>query len=283
MKLFGRQITLFRPRSIKIRKVVQIFFFMLIGFISINHTLAESGKGIAFLSDASLHALCPFGGVVTIYQYATVGTFVQKIHESSFALMAIGFVLVLLFGPVFCGWVCPLGSAQEFFSSIGRRVFKRRFNRIVPAKLDRVLRYTRYIVLAWVVYMTAASGTLVFSNIDPYFALFNLWSSELAIGGVIVLTITLALSLVMERPWCKYACPYGALLGISNLFRVFKIQRKESTCIACGACSQRCPMNILVDAQKVVRDHQCISCLECTSEAVCPVADTVTYSAGGAK
>ena len=45
MKLFGRQITLFRPRSIKIRKVVQIFFFVLIGFISINHTLAESGKG----------------------------------------------------------------------------------------------------------------------------------------------------------------------------------------------------------------------------------------------
>ena len=283
MKLFGRQITLFRPRSIKIRKVVQIFFFVLIGFISINHTLAESGKGIAFLSDASLHALCPFGGVVTIYQYAAVGTFVQKIHESSFALMVIGFVLALLFGPVFCGWVCPLGSVQEFFSSIGRKLFKRRFNRVVPAKLDRVLRYTRYLVLAWVIYMTAASGTLIFSDYDPYFALFNLWSSELAIGGVIVLGVTLALSLVMERPWCKYACPYGAVLGISNLFRVFKIKRQESTCIACGACSKRCPMNIPVDSQNVVRDHQCISCLECTSEAVCPVADTVTYSSGGAK
>jgi len=283
MKLFGRQITFFRPRSIKVRKVVQIFFFMLIGFISINHTLAESGKGIAFLSDASLHALCPFGGVVTIYQYATVGTFVQKIHESSFVLMAIGFVLALLFGPVFCGWVCPLGSAQEFFSSIGRKLFKRRFNHVVSAKLDRILRYTRYVVLAWVVYMTAATGTLVFSNIDPYYALFNLWSSELVIGGVIVLAVTLALSLVMERPWCKYACPYGAVLGFSNLFRVFKIRRKESTCIACGACSQRCPMNIPVDSQQVVRDHQCISCLECTSEAICPVADTVNYSTGGVK
>jgi polyferredoxin len=283
MKLFGRQITLFRPRSIKIRKFVQIFFFVLIGFISINHTLAESGKGIAFLSEASLHALCPFGGVVTVYQYATVGTFVQKIHESSFVLMVIGFVLALLFGPVFCGWVCPLGSVQEFFSSIGRKLFKRRFNRVLPAKLDHVLRYIRYLVLAWVIYMTAASGTLIFSDYDPYFALFNLWSSELAIGGVIVLAVTLALSLVMERPWCKYACPYGALLGISNLFRVFKIKRQESTCIACAACSKRCPMNIPVDSQKVVRDHQCISCLECTSEAVCPVADTVTYSTGGAK
>jgi len=46
-------------------------------------------QGIASQSDASQHALCPFGGVVTIDQYATVGTFVQKIHESSFVLMAI--------------------------------------------------------------------------------------------------------------------------------------------------------------------------------------------------
>jgi polyferredoxin len=283
MKLFGKKINFFRPHSVKVRKVVQLFFFTLIGFISVNHTLAESGQGFAFLSDASLHALCPFGGVVTIYQYATVGTFVQKIHESSFVLMVIGVLLALLFGPVFCGWVCPLGSVQEFFSNIGRKLFKRRFNRVIPAQIDRVLRYTRYLVLAWVVYMTAASGTLIFADYDPYFALFNLWSSELAIGGVVILAITLALSLVMERPWCKYACPYGALLGASNLFRVFKIKRRESTCIACSACSKACPMNIPVDSKKVVRDHQCIACLECTSEAVCPVGDTVNYASGGVK
>ena len=169
----------FARAGIKIRKVVQIFFFMLIGFISINHTLAESGKGIAFLSDASLHALCPFGGVVTIYQYATVGTFVQKIHESSFVLMAIGFVLALLFGPVFCGWVCPLGTVQEFFSGIGTQTVQ---NGASTASFrpswTGCCATTRYIVLAWVVYMTAASGTLMFSNIDPYFALFNLWSQR---------------------------------------------------------------------------------------------------------
>ena len=91
MKLFGKR--LFRPRSIWIRRVVQIFFFVLIALISVNHTLAESGGGIPLLSSASLHSLCPFGGVVTIYQFATVGTFVQKIHESAFVLMAIGFVL----------------------------------------------------------------------------------------------------------------------------------------------------------------------------------------------
>lgn len=281
--LFGKRIRIFRPRSIWIRKVVQLFFFALIALIAINHQLAENGGGIPILSQASLHALCPFGGVVTIYQYAALGSFVQKIHESSFILMIVGFLLAIMFGPVFCGWVCPLGTIQEWVSSIGRKRFRRRFNHFVPQKLDKILRYTRYLVLAWVIYMTAATGTLVFAEIDPYFALFNLWSDEVALGGVLILAVTLILSLFVERPWCKYACPYGAVLGLSNLFRIFGIRRNESTCKADGACSIMCPMNIPVDSQFVVRDHQCISCLECTSEAVCPVAKTVVFSTRGVK
>ncbi len=274
MKLFGK-------RTIWIRTVVQIFFFALIALISINHTLSESGQGIPILSSASLHALCPFGGVVTIYQYATSGTFVQKIHESSFILMIIGFLLAILFGPVFCGWVCPFGTLQEWVGRLGKKLFKRRYNHFIPYRLDQILRYARYLVLAWVIYMTAASGTLLFAEIDPYYAMFNLWSSELAIGGVVVLGVTILASLVVERPWCKYACPYGAVLGVSNLFRVFTIRRNEGLCKLDGACNKVCPMNIPVSEKKIVRDHQCISCLQCTSEAVCPVAGTVDFVAGG--
>jgi len=252
----------------------------LAGGIRFNHSLAESGNGIPLLASASLHSLCPFGGVVTIYQYATVGTFVQKIHESAFVLMVIGFVLAILFGPVFCGWVCPLGTIQEWVAKWGKKLFRRRF---VPTRIDNLLRYIRYLVLAWVVYVTATSGTLIFADYDPYFALFNFWSGEVAWTALAILGLTLVLSLFIERPWCKYACPYGAVLGISNLFRVFKIKRVESTCKADGACSIMCPMNIPVDSIKTVRDHQCISCLECTSEALCPVASTVVFSTGGIK
>ncbi len=276
--LFGKKIRLFRPRSIWLRKVVQFFFFGFIALIAVNHTLVETGGGIPFLSTASLHALCPFGGVVTIYQYATAGTFVQKIHESAFILMILGFLLAILFGPVFCGWVCPLGTVQEWVSKLGKKVFRRRFNHFVPAKLDNLLRYLRYGVLAWVLYMTAITGTLIFAEYDPYFALFNFWSEEVAVTGLVILGVTLGLSLFVERPWCKYACPYGAVLGLSNLFRVFSIRRVQATCKADGACNIVCPMNIPVDTKTTVRDHQCISCLECTSEAVCPVAKTVVFS-----
>jgi len=281
--LFGRRIRLFRPRSIWVRKIVQWFFFVLIALIAVNHSLVENGGGIPFLASASLHAVCPFGGVVSIYQFAAVGTFVQKTHQSSFVLMGIVFLLSILFGPVFCGWVCPLGTIQEAVSKFGRKYFRRRFNHFIPASIDKYLRFLRYGVLAWVLYMTAATGKLNFSEYDPYYALFNFWTSEVAVLGLLILAATLVLSFFVERPWCKYACPYGALLGLTNLFRVFGIRRNETTCKADGACSILCPMNIPVDSKTVVRDHQCISCLECTSEAVCPVAKTVQFSTRGAK
>ncbi len=258
-----------------IRLIVQIFFFALIAVIAVNHTLEEAGKAIPVLSSASLHAVCPLGGVVSVYQFITSGTYVRKIHSAAFILMWIVFALTVFLGPVFCGWVCPMGSIQEWFGGLGKKILGRRFNRLIPYKVDRILRYLRYLMLGWVVYMTAVTGTLVFSNIDPYFALFNFWTSEVAIGGVIILAVVLVLSLIVERPFCKYACPYGAMLGVFNLFRIFKVRRNVSTCIDCKACDRSCPMNIPVSTGGAVQHHQCITCLKCTSEQVCPVANTV--------
>jgi len=258
-----------------IRLAVQIFFFALIALIAVNHTLEEAGKAIPVLSSASLHAICPFGGVVSVYQFITAGTFVRKIHSAAFILMWIVFALTLFLGPVFCGWVCPFGSIQEWFGKLGKKIFKRRFNRLIPYKVDRILRYLRYVFLGLIVYMTAATGTLMFANIDPYFALFNFWTTEVAIGGVIILIAVLVLSLLVERPFCKYACPYGAVLGVFNLFRIFKVRRNRSTCIDCKACDRTCPMNIPVSTGGAVRHHQCITCLKCTSEQACPVEKTV--------
>lgn len=265
-------------RKQPIRHFVQLFFFALIGLIAVNHTLVEAGLGISFVSDASLHAICPFGGVVTLYNLATLGTFIQKIHMSSVILMALIFILAILVGPVFCSFVCPLGSFQEFSGKIGRKIFKKRYNRFIPQKIDNILKSFRYVALIAVVYITAKSGYLIFSEIDPYNALFSFWSDEVSTLSLIVLGVTAALSLFIERPWCKYACPYGALLGLSNIFRVFKIKRTPSTCISCNNCTAVCPMNIDVANKTIVSDFSCISCLACTSEENCPVPETVSLT-----
>lgn len=267
-------------KTIWSRTVIQIFFFALVAGIAVNHELSDTGSGIEWLSNASIHAICPFGGVVSIYQYFVSGTFIKKIHESSFILMGIAFILAVGFGPVICGWVCPFGSIQEWFANIGRKIFKKRFNNFIPYKYDRFLRFTRYLVLIWIIYMTAVTGRLIFSDICPYGTLFHLWSGEIAISGLIVLSTTLLSSLLVERPWCKYLCPYGALLGISNLFRIFKIRRNDKTCTKCSKCSDICPMNIKVDEHDIIRDHQCISCMKCSSEQACPVEKTVELKIG---
>lgn len=264
-----------KSKKIKTRSLVQIFFFLIIGIIAINKTLAETGGGISFLSEASLHALCPFGGVVTLYNLATLGTFIQKIHMSAIILMVLVFILTVFLGPVFCGWVCPLGSFQEWTGKIGKRIFKKKYNKFVPKVIDHYLRYFRYLVLIAVVVVTIKSGYLMFADIDPYNALFTFWSKEAAPKALIVLGVTLILSLFVERPWCKYVCPYGALLGVSNKFRIFKIRRTASTCINCKSCDKACPMNIDISGQDAIIDHQCISCMECTSERSCPVPNTV--------
>ena len=182
------KIHLFRKRTIWVRSLIQYFFFALVALIAVNHTLVANGGGITFLSGATLHAVCPFGGVESLYKFITVGTFVQKVRESSFVLMTLVFVLAILFGPVFCGWVCPLGTIQEWVGKLGRKIFKtKRYNHFVPSKLDKILRYARYGVLAWVLYITITSGKLLFQDYDPYYALFSFWTGEVTITAFIIL------------------------------------------------------------------------------------------------
>ncbi len=270
-----------KTKTDQVRLAVQIFFFVLIALIAVNHSLEEAGiGGLPIISSASLHALCPFGGVVSIYQYTTTGTFVKKTHESSFILMWIVFALTLLVGPVFCGWVCPLGSVQEWLGKLGKKIFKRKYNRFIAYRYDRILRYLRYLMLGWVGYMTVVTGKLFFADIDPYFALFNFWTGEVATAGLVILGLVLAASLLVERPFCKYACPYGAVLGIFNLFRIFKIKRNIPTCTDCKACDRSCPMNIPVSEGTAVRSHQCITCMKCTSEQACPIENTLELTTG---
>ncbi|MBN2736692.1 MAG: 4Fe-4S binding protein [Spirochaetales bacterium] len=272
-----------KKKSARIRLVVQILFFLVVTLIVTAHNLVEIGVEIPLIGSASIHSICPFGGVVSIYEFFVSGSFVKKIHESSFILMAIVFLLSLLAGPVFCGWVCPFGSFQEWIAKLGKKIFKKRFNHFIPYKIDKYLRFLRYVVLVWVIYMTATSGQLLFQNIDPFYTLFNFYTSEMAISGYIVFGVIVVLGFFVERPFCKYACPYGALLGIFNLFRLFGIKRNAATCIDCKACDKICPMNIPISDKSTIRNHQCITCMKCSSEQSCPVPDTLNLEAGKAK
>ncbi|MGB9840847.1 4Fe-4S binding protein [Thermovenabulum sp.] len=261
------------------RLFTQISFFIIVLITVIIHSLDEKGITInlPFFAYASLHSICPFGGIVSVYKFVTEGAFVQKIHESSFVILMIVIILSILFGSVFCGFICPFGSVQEWIGKVGKRVLGKKFNRIIPSNYDKFLRYFRFAVLLWILYVTAKTGTLVFADFDPYNALFTFWTGEVAIQSLIFLGVVVILSFFIERPFCKYFCPLGAFIGLFNFIRIFKVKRVPASCISCKKCSNVCPMNIDVHKKEIINDPQCITCLQCSSEISCPVENTVIF------
>ncbi len=261
------------------RYSLQIFFFVFIGLIAVNHVLAESGKELfGFIPNVSLHAICPFGAVESVVSLVTTGTLVPKLQLSNIVISLLILLLTLIFGAVFCSFVCPLGTLQEWIGKIGKKIFKRKYNRFIPQKIHNILRYFRYIALAATVVLTFNAGRLIFADIDPYYAMYHFFTDEVTIGSLVVLGITMIGSLFVERPWCKYVCPYGALLGIVGKFSFFKIRRKSDACVNCTLCDKQCPVNIEISKYDKIGHSSCIRCMDCVEDdSACPV-NCLSYS-----
>ena len=259
-------------KSKHVRLASQIVFFVLVGAIVTNHNLAETGDSLAFIPSVSLHAICPFGAVETFASLVTGAGLIRQLHASVMIMGAAVLLLTVLFGPVFCSHICPLGSIQEWFGRLGKKIFKSKYNKLVPRKVHKMLKYLRYVVLVLIVWQTFQSGTLLFAGYDPYYALYHFWTGAATITAIAILGVTLLLSLAIERPWCKYACPYGGLLGLISKISLFKIRRSDTACISCGKCKDQCPMLVDITAKEKISDTLCNRCMQCTAqEGGCPV------------
>ena len=91
--------------------------------------------------------------------------------------------------------------------------------------------------------------------------------------SLIVIASLFVLSIFIRNFWCRYLCPYGALLGIIGFLSPFKIKRNPTSCIDCNLCAKACPSFIKVDKVLTVRSDECNTCLSCVD--ACPVADTL--------
>ena len=260
-----------------IRGAVQIAFFIFVFAIVFSHFIERRGIDIPWPAVGNFHAICPFGAVETAGRLITEGSFIPKIHDSNIWTFAGVAALTLLFGSLFCGWLCPLGSVQEWIGRLGKRIFKKRYNRFIGEKTDRALGYVRYGVLALILYFTTSSMTLVFQRFDPYYALFHFWTGDVFFTAILVLGVVIVLSLFFERPWCRWLCPLGALLGLIQFVAPWKIRKKHKACSECGVCMKRCPMRVRLHEKGVVRDTRCNRCLSCLE--ACKKERALEYSA----
>jgi polyferredoxin len=88
-------------------------------------------------------------------------------------------------------------------------------------------------------------------------------------------------SLLVQNFWCRYLCPYGALMGLAALLSPLRITRSESACIDCAKCAKACPSSLPVDKLIKIRSAECTGCLECV--AICPAQDALALNFAGPK
>jgi polyferredoxin len=252
---------------------VQLSFAIFILVSSVRHSVSTEHL-------PSTDAYCPFGAVETLWTFVRTGTFVQKTHPSNLVL-GVGLLFgALLAGASFCGWICPFGALNDLLTWMRRKL---RLPEVkVPARLDRILTYGRYVTLIAIPVITVLTAKLWFSSYDPYRTIFSLnWLFEFNLvehwPAYAVALGVIAGGLFIPRFWCRYLCPQGVLLGLIQRISPIAIWRNKEMCIDCKLCDRACPSRLQVSTAKAVRGD-CIGCLECVE--VCPRPETLTVNLG---
>jgi polyferredoxin len=261
-----------------IRWIIQLaMVVIIIGGASLRN-LMPGGSFLATLFP-ELQGFCPFGAVRSITTVFTdFASLANASHSNLWVLLGVA-IITLLFGAVFCSTLCPLGTIQEWVGKLGRRIFKKRYNPPVPKKLDRMLSSIRYVILVGI--PLAVIGLIAFDIdlVNPSYALTHLWTTAVPVSAILLLVAILILSLRYERPWCRWFCPYGVIIGTLSRLSLWKIRRNEELCIHCGKCDRDCHAHLSVSKTPVVSDCHCITCQKCVN--TCPVQDALTYSLKG--
>lgn len=174
-------------------------------------------------------------------------------------------LLTLLYGPLFCGYMCPFGTLQKILSHMATTIG---IKKIQLKKLHKGFSMVKYLILGYFVFLILNDSVWTYINIDPYHAFIRLFYGGITlIGGGYLITIVLV-SLFVERPFCNYLCPYGGGLNILSSMRVFRIHRLHDVCIQCKKCNKTCPVHIDITHKSTVNAMSCLSCHNCID--VCP-------------
>jgi polyferredoxin len=204
-------------------------------------------------------ALCPLAAVQNVILKASTGYLI---------LFIVPTVSAALFGRLFCGYVCPFGALQELLHI-------RRLRIRIPAQWLRRLRVVPFVLLAYLVARTIATGVLSLSELTPFKAFFTLGGAPLtlAVSGLFAVA-----SVFVFRPFCTGFCPLGAWLSLVARVSPFRLRRTEQ-CVECARCDAVCSVQAVRSGR--VSASRCLLCGDCVR--ACPLgALHVAASRGGA-
>jgi polyferredoxin len=228
---------------------------------------------------AGVEGWLPIAALMNL-KYLLLTGHVPTLHPAGLFLLISFLAMSFLFRKAFCSWLCPVGTLSEYLWQLGRKIFRRNFH--LPVWIDAFLRGLKYLLLGffvWAVSSMAVDELAAFMN-SPYGVIADVkmlnFFRHMGETGAIVLGVLVVASLFIQNFWCRYLCPYGALLGITSLFSPARIRRNPETCIDCAKCAKACPSALPVDQLVTIKSAECTGCLECV--AICPAKDTLSLS-----
>lgn len=257
-----------------LRILVQFCFLGFIFWIGVRfyqfvYAVSSGGSSSFSARPGGIEAFLPISGLMGTVSWLK-GNGINSIHPAAVVIFVTVMMGALLLRRSFCSWICPVAVVSEVFWKSGYKILRR--NPRLPRLLDITLRGLKYLLLAFFIYsivIAMSPGALqafILSDhhkvADVRLLNFFLHISPIALGVILIL---LALSVILRNPFCRYLCPYGALLGLIAMLSPLRVTRDTDRCVSCGVCSQICPVYIDVMHKQSVNSPECIGCWRCIS------------------
>ena len=204
--------------------------------------------------------ICPIGAIQNVTLSLTDPSYIVSLSIVVFFFLPLA--TALLFGRIFCGGVCPIGAIQDLVLLRPRKV---------PEKLDRAMRWLPYLYLGLAVLFAGwglgfkigawevqAARRFLICEYDPFIGLFRISGAfhMLAIGAGFILA-----GMFFGRPYCRWLCPYGALLSILSRFSWKNVQITPDKELDCGLCADACPYGAIHNYR--ADRASCLACARC--------------------
>lgn len=274
-KLAGPALPLRERAAQKWRFAMQLVFLALTLAIGVEfHGFVSSIQEELTLSPRppGVDGFLPISSLMSLRLFAVSGE-VHRAHPAGLFILLAIIAMSFVIGKSFCGWLCPFGFVSELLYKARKSV--RPSFKMPPAWLDYALSTVKYVVLAFFAYIiffamdSAALRAFLdgdynkIADIKMYYFFARITPPAAFITAALFL-----LSYFVPYFWCRYLCPYGALLGLVSLASPVKIERSPGVCVNCGLCAAACPQAIAVDKAASVFSDECTSCALCLD--ICP-------------